>query len=369
MSSLRVASLTPTLLVAAAAAAVAADEAPPPPRPDLHGMLSITYGRNLDDPPGGANLYRVFDTDDRTFGADAEIVLAHAPAGPGKAGFRIDAVLGSTIPRVSAATGLFRDEDGTAEDVDLQQAFVSYLAPLGRGLKIDAGKFVSHMGYESITGYDSPNDQVTRSFLFGWAVPFTQTGLRASYPLGERSSVTGFVLGGWDVVNDNNRGTTFGAQAVIAPSERFAVTLNAIAGPEQADNTTDDRRVLDLIVSFRPAASFSLGLNADYGREEGLGPDGDDARWDGAALYARYDFGPRFSLAARAEVFRDRDGTRTGTAQELKEFTLTPIVRLGDGLLVRLDARLDRSDEPVFDAEDGPSKDQTTLTAEVLYTF
>lgn len=82
----------------------------------------------------------------------------------GDAGFRVD-LEGGFIPQASASAGLFRDADGAAGDLDLQQAYVGYAANVGRGLRFDFGKFVTPMGYELIEGYDGYNDNATRSFL------------------------------------------------------------------------------------------------------------------------------------------------------------------------------------------------------------
>ena len=41
-------------------------------------------------------------------------------------------------------------------------------------------------GYEVIDGYDGFNDNATRSFVFGYAIPFTHTGLKASYTFSDQ---------------------------------------------------------------------------------------------------------------------------------------------------------------------------------------
>src|SRR5215510_5232066 len=123
----------------------------------LDGFVSTTYSYNFNRPADRINRFRVFDFDDNTFKIDvAELVVQKAVSGVGEAGFRIDLEAGGSIPRVSSATGLFRDSS-EAEDFDLQQAFVSYVAPVGRGLRFDFGKFVTHHGYEVIEGYDGYN--------------------------------------------------------------------------------------------------------------------------------------------------------------------------------------------------------------------
>jgi hypothetical protein len=69
----------------------------------------------------------------------------------------------------------------------------------------------------------------------------------------------------------------------------------------------------------------------------------------------------------RAEYFKDQDGVRTGTAQSLKEITITPEIRLVQGLIVRPEYRHDWSDERVFDS--GNKKNQDTIALAVMYTW
>src|SRR5674476_1529148 len=90
------------------------------------------------------------------------------------------------------------------QDVDLQQAFVSWIAPVGSGLRLDAGKFVTHFAYEVIDGYDGYNDNATRSFLFGFAIPYAHTGLNASYTFSDQIAGMVMLVNGWDNAKDNN---------------------------------------------------------------------------------------------------------------------------------------------------------------------
>ena len=97
----------------------------------------------------------------------AELVVQKPVSQPGGWGFRTDITAGQSVPRIAASNGLFRnDETGEAGNFDIHQLFVSYIAPLGKGLRLDVGKYVTHMGYEVIEGYDGWNDNATRSFLF-----------------------------------------------------------------------------------------------------------------------------------------------------------------------------------------------------------
>ena len=182
-------------------------------------FLETTYTHNLNRPDSSTNQLRVFDTeaDDIRFDV-VELVLQKKASAPGEAGFRVDAFAGSSIPHVTAAAGLFRDETGKAQDFDLFQAFVTYVAPVGSGLKVDAGKFATFMCYELVEGPDGINDNVSRSLLFGWAMPTTHTGIRASYAFSSKLSAQLHLVNGWDVVKDGNSARAIGAQVAYAPT-------------------------------------------------------------------------------------------------------------------------------------------------------
>jgi hypothetical protein len=75
----------------------------------------------------------------------------------------------------------------------------------------------------------------------------------------------------------------------------------------------------------------------------------------------------------RGEYFNDSDGVRTGTAQKLKEITLTPEFRIVKNLVVRPEYRHDWSDKMVFDTATaggpGAKKSQDTLALGVMYRW
>jgi hypothetical protein len=322
---------------------------------EVNGFASVAYLYNVNDPMEETNQLRVFDTDDGTINVDVIELVVQKPAGEaGEAGFRVDLTAGSTIPQAAASAGLFRDADGNAEDFDLQQAFVSYVGDVGRGLRLDVGKFVTHMGYELIEGFDGYNDHYSRSILFGYAIPFTHTGAKISYPFSDTLSGMVMVANGWDNVKDSNDGKTIGAQlaAVIGPASAW---LNYVGGPEQAGEDGNFRHVVDVIGTVKAADAVTLGVNADLGWEKDAVMTG-NAIWMGAALYGKWDATAKVSLALRGEVFDDRDGARTGLAQTLVEGTLSPAVKLGDNVVLRGDLRIDTSDQEPFMRSDGMGK-------------
>jgi len=356
-----------------APAGLHAQDVPPPPATpswisevSVNGFVSVGYTANLEKPNTRTNAFRVFDTDDGSIRLDvAEIVVQKEAKDAGSVGFRVDLTAGSGIPSIAAASGLFRDvETGKAQDFDVQQAFVSWL-PSAK-LRLDAGKWVTHMGQELIEGYDGFNDSYSRSFLFGYAIPFTHTGVRATYAINDTLSVMGLLTNGWDNVRDNNRSKSFGGQIAVNAAP-VSVFVNYVGGKERDDDHF--RHTVDGIVVVRPVAGLTLTLNADWGWDEEAAGPGKDAEWYGVAAYVRYDVSDTFGLTLRAETFKDRDGFRTGTPQRLEEITLTPEAKIGKHLVLRGEIRHDSSDGKVFLDRDEPKDGQTTLAFNAIYLF
>jgi hypothetical protein len=334
----------------------------------VNAFVSTSYQYNTNRPDGGASSYRVFDFSHNTFNVDvAELVVQMAPSKPNDAGFRLDVVLGNSIPHVA------KSQDQTVTQFDLQQAFVSYIAPVGSGLRFDAGKYVTHMGYETIDGYDGYDDNYSRSVLFGYAIPFTHTGVKASYAFSSKVAAMLGVVNGWDLVRDNNRSKSLAAQLTLTPVSSLSVLLGYIGGPEIADDNQTRRDVFDVVAIFKPTRTLTLGVNGDYGMEDGtsLVNSGSDAVWKGIAGYATFALTQKFSVAARGETFHDADGVRLGTSTRgtLSEGTLTAAYKFTPHVVLRGEVRHDKANQPIF-AKRGTFDDkQTTVGANFIFVY
>ncbi len=336
----------------------------------LNGFLSSSYSYNFNRPASLTNQFRVFDVNDNTFALDEfELVAQKAVTRPRDAGFRVDLTLGSSVPPVTASPGLFRDASGKAGNLDMHQAYASWMAPLGSGLRLDAGKFITHHGYEVIDGYDGWNDNATRSFLFGYAIPFTHVGLRASYSFSPQVAGMLMLVNGWDVAVDNNRSKSVGAQLALTPARSLSIYLNAMVGPERANVESDPRTLVDLAATWKPRDRVTVGGNGDFGHETGAVDPGRSATWSGVAGYLHATVIGPFALALRGEYFADPDGVRTGVAQYLTEGTLTPELSVSPHAIVRADVRVDHSNREVFERESGRTQTQPTFLLEWMYSF
>ena len=313
----------------------------------VNAFVSTAYEYNSNRPVTGVSSYRVFDYNDNSFNLDvAELVLQIAPLKPNDAGFRVDVTGGNSIPQAA------KSQDQDVAQFDLQQIFGSYIAPLGSGLRFDFGKYVTHLGYEVIEGYDGYNDNYSRSIGFGYAIPFTHTGIKATYVFSSRISTMVEVVNGWDLVRDNNRSKSVGAQLALTPVRPLSVLFNWIGGPELPNDNHTGRNVFDLVATLKPTSALTFGVNGTYGIEDGTSRvvPGSDAKWKAIAGYASVAFNRRFAFAMRGETFHDDGGTRLGTDTKsiLSELTLTPVYRFTDHVVLRGELRYDVANEPIL---------------------
>jgi len=334
----------------------------------VNAFISSAYEYNANRPSDGTSSYRVFDYNDNSLNVDAaEVVVQMAVAKPNDFGFRADVVAGKSVPRISKA------QDQTAEQLDLQQLFASYIAPIGSGLRFDAGKYVTHLGYEVIEGYDGYNDNYSRSILFGYAIPFTHTGVKASYAFNSKIAGMVEVVKGWDLWRDNNGAKSIGAQLTLTPASQLSVLLGWVGGPELADDNHTSRNVFDVVAMLKPTSALTLGVNVDYGMEQGTSrvDPGSDAIWKGIAGYATFAVTNKFSVALRGETLHDDGGTRLGTdtRARLSEVTFTPAYKFTDHVVLRAEVRHDKANQPILTHEATSSDRQTTAGGNFIIVY
>ncbi len=193
------------------------------------------------------------------------------------------------------AIGIFRDKDDNfpfrnTPWFDLQQAYGSYMLPVGSGLTLKAGKFVTLLGYEVIEAPSNPN--FSRSLLFTFAIPFTHVGALASYSITDWLSVTAGPVVGWDIADDNSDALSWTGQIAATPMKDVSTSLTFISGKEYSFDTLGRlrnggvRTVLDFVANYTGIKNLTLGLNVDYGWEQeeaflkSIGTRSDfDSRW------------------------------------------------------------------------------------------
>src|SRR2546426_3246930 len=336
---------------------------------------------------GNHNELRLYDFDSGYTFNIAEFSAKKDPSERYPFGFGVVLTVGQDAQK-NHALGIFRGSDDAFPFRntfvgDLQEAYGSYKVPLGSGLTVKAGKFVTLLGYETI---ESPNNlNFSRSFMFGFSIPFTHVGALLSYSPFPWLSLTAGPVVGWDVARDNNSRMSVMGQVGVSAVKDLALSLSWITGPEQAGQNSNPRTVLSSVGNYTGIKNLTLGANVDYGWEEdeaSLVASGtrsnNRASWWGWAGYVAYDWTEQMRTALRLEYFQDSDGIRTlavaaGSRVELYEVTATVQYKIWKGLVGRLEYRHDSADEKVF-AIHAPGyvptgKTQNTLTLALYYSF
>lgn len=327
---------------------------------EISGFVDAYYGYNFNR-PGVDTQLRNFDTVHNQFSFNlAEIALEKKVSPDSRLGFRMDLNFGPATEIVHSV-----EPGGKETFKHLQQGYLSYLAPVGKGLQVDVGKFVTQHGAEVIETKDNWN--YSRSLLFALAIPYYHFGVRATYPLNDKLSLSGFVVNGWNNVVDNNDRKTFGAQAIVKPNSKLTIIQNYMTGPEQTDNNDDWRHLFDTTVMYTVNSTLSLMGNYDYGFDRVAGA---RVHWQGFAAYARVQANNWLAFSPRFEWYDDHDGFTTGASQTLKDFTITSEHKINNGLLTRFEYRRDFSDTDFFiKPVDRLVRAQSTLAFGLVYSF
>lgn len=316
---------------------------------------SYTYSDAGVSPVSG----RVFDTEDNSFNLNMiGLSISKLPT----EGFGGAVVLNAgEDANVTAASGT-----GSNDEFDVQQAYVNY----GAGdYQFMFGKFATLHGAEVIESKDNPN--FSRSILFGFAIPFTHTGVRATYTASDNLLLMAGINNGWDNLKDDNDAKSLEVAFHYAPADNWYIHAEGMVGNEEgAIGTSDRRSLLDIVAGFDVSDALSLMVNVDVGRQEEGTATGGNADWSGVAGYANYQIDPKWRLAGRLEYFNDDDGFRTGFDQEWKEGTVTLAYSPVKSVELRGEVRYDWSNEDVFEDDNDVLEDsQTTVALEAIYMF
>jgi len=398
----------------------------------VSGAVEASFTQNFNSPNTNLNQLRIFDTQSSSFVPMVAQLMMERPATAGSAtdriGFRARLNFGAQSRFSRARTNYQPGTD--SNELDVHELYAEYIAPIGNGLKIQVGKINTLIGLEVINSWENPN--FSRSFTFGLAQAFTETGIRFTYPFGTWATAAVGLVNGWDNIEDNNHGKTVTWNLALTPHPVFAISFYGSYGAEQSNGnaifgnagtgicvsgTTQcdpkaKRLVVGSLITFKPNDSNTLIIEPYLGNEENASfynPNG-NARWNAVLAYFTHDFNDQtqphaFSLRARGEIFEDAGGARTcvggnnfnggsnvcagpaaaggfvsgggffnaatgiGQPQTLWETTWTLQYKPAPALMTRFEYRYDHSNKAVFLDNDTPKTSQQTLAFSVVYLF
>jgi len=292
------------------------------------------------------------------------------------AGFRADLIYGDDASALAGtnATGALNPATTSSNNLLLEQAFVQLNAPVGNGINFKVGKFVTPLGYEVI---ERPaNQNITYGNLFVNTIPLYHTGVLASYKVNDIIDVKGGVVNGAN--SDQQTGTAFGGAGGGTPNGVGLLgTVNVTAPGGNANiqqgvfialnsNATSNTGLLatpseaplwvyDIWGQWKPKfnSNLTLGFNGDFGEgTQYLAGLSNNTTFEGAAVYAKYQFTKIFSLATRTDwLHTDNGGKFTpdgyAGANDIYSFTATGSFDVFENTLLRAEYRADYGSEGI----------------------
>jgi hypothetical protein len=320
-----------------------------------------------------------------------------------RAGFRFDTVYGETGALLNGGgpNNRYSNRDNTS--IYINQGYVQYLAPIGDGLTLKAGKFGTLVGYEvAQTVY---NQNITRGNVYNLLEPIDHIGVLASYAFGDSGfdAAVGGVNGFSPDSPDINEAKTILGHLGWA-NEMVSVGVNGLYGGEVQGFDGNESGLVNGLVKVNPTDRLALYVNGDYRWANGS----NGSAW-GIATGGRFAITDRTGVSLRGEYVADNDNflgfcgfTNNGILSpsspcaggapsnfvpsdvEIWGVTGTVDHLLTDQLMVRAEVRWDTVNKTAGNVNDGDffhgsinnngnseglDKDQIVLGAEVIYNF
>ena len=346
-------SLGPTL--------VRAQEAKEPAPSITFGAGVETYfGWNFNKPENGVTAFRGFDARHDSFALSNAVLDAHWNAG---------AVSGRLALQTGDTPDIYYGAEAASDVRHVLEATLAWKAPVGKGLILDGGIFLSPIGPETILIRDNWN--WSRSTLF-FGLPFYHAGMRATYPVSERWNLTTAVYNGWNNVTDTNGKKSASVQALYTKPDKITASLLYFGGVERPRGAPEGqpwRNLFDSHLTVSVSKALSLQAHADAGFEDTTFG---RASWRGASIAARVKAQAWLYLAGRADILDETTpSSSAGTASALffptsrvHSFTATLDARPADRMSVRLEFRHDVAADAIYFK--GPSSAPTAKTQSTL---
>jgi hypothetical protein len=271
----------------------------------------------------------------------------------------------------------------------IMQGYVQYLAPIGDGLTLKAGKFGTTIGNEMADS--TYNFNITHSSVYNLLEPLNHIGVIASYEFGDTGFDSSFGVANGFLEDDPDQNS---AKSILGhvgwANDLLSVAVNGIWGGEQEGSSGDKSGVVNGLITLDPNERWSFWINADYAWiDASQNPYG----W-GVAAAGRFAITDRTGIALRAEYVTDNDdffgfgglddngdfidgedgSLLVPTDIQVWGVTATVDHLLTDNLMIRGEVRWDNIskddvDDEFFKGNDDYSDNQVVLGAEVIYNF
>jgi len=314
---------------------------------DISGFVAA--GWNYTDPNTDAD-------NDETDGFQLDqawITINKAATAESRAGFNLEFEMGER----AFESNIGNNAPVGSNNIGIYAASLSYLAPVGNGLMVDAGILSTALGAE--VEAQNGNWQITRGAVFGLQ-PVTSTGVTGTYNLTDNISVMAGALNNALATDRNNAGDTLGLTSQVSYSQdKFGLNVGYNYGSSGPNGAARDG-LLDVVATLDVTDNLSAWVNYDYRTNtDAAGADGPSTQ--GIAIAGRLGVMEGTGISGRFEYVSTETGAGLETTN-LKTYTVTVDRAITAGLTGKFEYRYNSNDVA------GTPSDSVIAT-QLLYQF
>jgi len=208
-----------------------------------------------------------------------------------------------------------------------KQAFVSYA--ISPKVKLSAGKWATHVGYELLDAYANRNYSMSYGFSYG---PFFHTGIKADISLGGKSAMMIGIAQPTDFVSSSSPDKVIIAQfSSASANDQLKGYLNFQGAKGKSQ--------FDLVLTGVVSPTFAINYDGTIATNAGKS-------WSSNALYVNYDPIAKVGFTLRSEYFNDVNSV-VGVGTSIFQNTLSANVHFNK-LTIIPEIRFDNAQDKVF---------------------
>lgn len=320
---------------------------------------------NVDD-GYNSNNYTSFTNSQNSFALGMAAIRADATALGGKLGATVDLGFGPRAQEFSYPEG---PSNSTLSMVN--QMFVSYA--VSDKVKITAGKFATHVGYEVLDPYLNKNYSMSYMFSYG---PFSSTGIKADITAGAVGLMFGVANFVDEAISTTTVKTLLGQISTGSKDGKTKIFLNYLGfyGSNQGMNPLGLKSLtqLDLVVTSTFTDKFNIGFNATMqNREQPTGSLDESGSWYGAAAYLNFVPSSKIGLTLRSEYIGNGDNVMPLPYSTNSIFANTISLNYQVGPITIIpEFRFEFADDDFYTKHDGDGQSATgTFLMAAVYKF
>jgi hypothetical protein len=238
-------------------------------------------------------------------------------------GYTVDLLMGTDY-RYPLSKGLDADDNGIPKwNFDTRNFYglampQAYLEFGTKCLSYKVGHWYTLLGYEVVP---SPaNIFYSHSYAFLYGIPFTHTGVLATYKANDQLTMVFGVDEGWDNFDDTDENLGYTGEVVLTTKDKHTTLTYAwqwsnepiISGgnPTADPAARQGRFVNSIYLTHDLNDRLSYVVENIDGFQENGEPGGGTSSWYSIDTYLVYKLNCCWTAASRLEWFRDTDGTR-----------------------------------------------------------